>query len=200
MRRAVALALLTMCLSAPAAEAQHSRPTSRPSGGGAGPAEPVTSPGGLTFTAPDGWEQQDASSRMRVVQYVLPRAEGDDEDASLVIYYFGGGQGGSVEANVERWLAQFRQPDGSSNEDAAELSEGQVAGLDTHFVDVSGTFVAETRPGSGERVNKPGFRMLAAIVLAPGGPHFLKLVGPEDTVARWEESWEEFLDDVTVEQ
>ena len=50
---------------------------------------------------------------MRVAQYKLPKAAGDSEDALLVVYYFGQGQGGSPQANIDRWIEQMKQPDGS---------------------------------------------------------------------------------------
>src|SRR5687768_10734370 len=67
----------------------------------------------LKYKVPAGWVEEDRSSSMRVAQYKLPRAEGDTEDASLVLYYFGKGQGGSAAANVERWANQMQQADGS---------------------------------------------------------------------------------------
>ena len=47
------------------------------------------------------------SSSMRVGQYKLPKSEGDKEDASLVLYYFGATQGGSPQANIDRWIGQI---------------------------------------------------------------------------------------------
>jgi hypothetical protein len=43
----------------------------------------------LRFKMPDGWVSESPSSRMRGAQYTLPKADGDAEDASLVVYYFG---------------------------------------------------------------------------------------------------------------
>src|SRR5918996_731063 len=67
----------------------------------------------LKFRVPAGWVEEERTSSMRVAQYRLPKAEGDTEDASLVLYYFGQGQGGSVTANIDRWISQMKQPDGS---------------------------------------------------------------------------------------
>src|ERR1041384_3439741 len=67
----------------------------------------------LKFKVPAGWVEEQRTSSMRVAQYKLPKAEGDTEDASLVLYYFGPGQGGSVTANIDRWISQMKQPDGS---------------------------------------------------------------------------------------
>src|SRR6185295_1324560 len=67
----------------------------------------------LKFKVPAGWVEEERTSSMRVAQYKLPKAPGDTEDASLVLYYFGPGQGGSTTANIDRWLAQMKQEHGS---------------------------------------------------------------------------------------
>ena len=69
----------------------------------------------LKFTVPAGWVEEERTSSMRVAQYRLPKAAGDTEDASLVLYYFGQGQGGSTAANIERWVGQMKQADGSAS-------------------------------------------------------------------------------------
>src|SRR6185436_3558301 len=74
----------------------------------------------LKFTVPTGWVEEPRSSSMRVAQYKLPKAAADTEDASLVVYYFGQGQGGSTAANVERWVGQLKQTDGNAAKDAKE--------------------------------------------------------------------------------
>src|SRR5450432_4574708 len=61
----------------------------------------------LKFKVPSGWVSEHPSSNMRVGQYSLPKAEGDSEDASMVLYYFGSAQGGSVQANIDRWIDQM---------------------------------------------------------------------------------------------
>src|SRR5262245_3759564 len=65
----------------------------------------------LVYVKPDAWTVVKTTSSMRVAQFAVPRAPGDAADGELVLYYFGG-SGGSVEANIERWIAQMQQPDG----------------------------------------------------------------------------------------
>jgi hypothetical protein len=148
-------------------------------------------PAALRYKIPAGWVEEERSSSMRVAQYKLPRSEGDTEDASLVLYYFGKGQGGSTTANIERWASQMQQPDGAK----AKLSEESFTanGLKITAVDASGTYVAETSPGSGTLNNKPGWRLRAAVVETPNGSYFVKLVGPEKTVAHWNEAFAGYL-------
>src|ERR1044072_495547 len=142
----------------------------------------------LKFKVPPGWVEEERTSSMRLAQYKLPKAEGDTEDASLVLYYFGPGQGGSTAANIERWLGQIKQWDGSTDK-SGKLVMTETAGLKMTTVDVSGTYVAETAPGSGTFNNKPNYRLRAAVVETPNGKHYLKLVGPAKTGAQWHASF-----------
>src|SRR6185369_15927057 len=146
----------------------------------------------LKFRVPPGWVEEERTSNMRLAQYKLPKAEGDTEDASLVLYYFGPGQGGSTAANIERWLGQMKQEDGSAAK-SGNLVTTETAGLKMTTVDVSGTYVAETAPGSGTFHNKPDYRLRAAVVETPNGSYFVKLVGPEKTVTQWNDSFVSYL-------
>jgi hypothetical protein len=146
----------------------------------------------LKFRVPAGWVEEERTSSMRVAQYRLPKAAGDTEDASLVLYYFGQDQGGSVTANTDRWIAQMKQPDGSPVKGAKD--EHLVGnGLKVTTVDLSGTYVAETAPGSGTFNNKPGYRMRAAVVETPNGSYYVKLIGQEKTVAQWNDSFLSYI-------
>lgn len=154
----------------------------------------------LKFDVPDGWQSTPPSSSMRVAEFVLPRAGGDASDASLVVYFFGSGSGGSVQANLDRWIGQMTQPDGRRTQDVAR-TESRVSrgGLALTVVDVGGTYIAEVTPGSTDRFNERGYRLIAAIVETPGGAHYVKLTGPAATVAKWETSVTAFLASLRME-
>ena len=151
----------------------------------------VQKPATLRYKVPAGWVEEERSSRMRLAQYKLPRTEPDNEDALLVLYYFGKGQGGTAAANVERWASQMQQADGTK----AKITEESFTanGLKITAVDGAGTYVAETAPGSGEYLNKPGFRLRAAVVETPNGSYYVKLVGPEKTVTHWNDAFAAYL-------
>ena len=147
--------------------------------------------GALTFSKPTSWIDRAPASSMRVAEFVVPKASGDAEDGELIVYYFGG-TGGTVEANLQRWLSQF-QPASDSVRTTAT-----VHGLPLTSLDVSGTYVAEVRPGATERHNKPGFRMRATVVETPKGPYFIKLTGPAATIAGAGAAFEQFLESLAV--
>ena len=149
-------------------------------------------PGRLLFEAPDGWKTRPPASAMRAAEFILPKVEGDPEDADVVVYYFGG-QGGDVEANISRWVAQMQQPDGRASKDVAKRTTRTVNGIDMTILDVTGTYVAEVRPGATEHFNKPGFRMRTVVVPTPRGPYFIKMLGPDKTVQHWGPAFDTFL-------
>ena len=122
-------------------------------------------PGSLKFTAPKGWETRAPSSAMRVGEFAVPGVNGS---AELVVYYFGG-TGGSVDANIQRWVGQMQQPDGRPTSEVAKRETKTINGLDISLLDVSGTYVAEMRPGATEKHNSPGFRMRTAVITTPRG-------------------------------
>lgn len=135
---------------------------------------------------------------MRLAGFVLPRAKGDPEEALLVVYFFGG-QGGSADANLQRWMTQMKQPDGRPSREVARTSTLVNNDLKITLLDLTGTYVAEMTAGSAERYDKPHFRMKAAVVETPGGPYFVKVTGPEKTVARWNDSFTAFLKSLRVQ-
>jgi hypothetical protein len=146
---------------------------------------------------PEGWVEQTPTSTMRQGQFALPRVEGDPADGELVVFYFGPGQGGSAEANIDRWIGQITQPDGSSSKEKAKTSKRTVAGLSITVVDITGTYQALMMPGAPSGGPNNGYRMIAAVVETPQGPWFFKLVGPEKTVAKWSGSFDQFLNGMT---
>ncbi len=147
---------------------------------------------GVSFVPQTGWEIEETASSMRAAQFRLP-GDSSIDDAQLVIYYFGPKGAGPVEDNIDRWCGQFEQPDGRAARDAAATAKRIVGGLAVTTIDLPGTYVAETFPGSGDRVNQPDYRLLGAIIETDAGPYYAKLVGPAQTVARWHASYDAFI-------
>ena len=136
---------------------------------------------------------------MRLAQWTLEPGSKGSQSAEVAIFYFGPGEGGSAEANLQRWYGQFEQPDGTATRDRAEVRRFQVNGLAITRADMEGTYVAEVRPGAPEKHHQPEYRMIAAVVEGPNGPWFIRLLGPEETVRRWEADFDRFLHSVRVE-
>jgi SOS-response transcriptional repressor LexA len=170
---------------------QASNSPAEQSSGNSAPAQNIA--GDLRFKVPEGWTTETPTSEMRVAQYKLAKADGDSEDALLVVYYFGRGQGGSTQANIDRWISQIKQPDGQPSNEKAKTETLNVNGLQVTTVDVTGTYAGGMSPDSAPANNKSIYRLRAAVVETPKGSYFLKLTGPEKTVGHWDQAYNDYL-------
>jgi len=158
-------------------------PAGHPDISGTPPAlgEAASSVAGLAWDIPEEW-QAGAQRPMRAATYLVAAAPGDPEGAECAVFYFVTGQGGDVDANVERWIAQFEQPDGSASTKAARTTKLDVDGLPVTRVEVTGTYTASMGPMGGAKSNKENHQLLGAIVEGPEGAVFFKMTGPRETV------------------
>jgi hypothetical protein len=131
--------------------------------------------GGVKWTVPATWTEQPAR-QMRVATYTIPAAKGG-EAGECGVFYFGKGQGGSIEENAARWGSQF---DGGAS---PKTSVETIAGYKVHRVRTAGTYLAPGGPMMQSQGKKPGWQLSGAIVEAPEGNVFFKCVGPEKTIA-----------------
>ncbi|MEO6323477.1 MAG: hypothetical protein ABIT01_10185 [Thermoanaerobaculia bacterium] len=144
-------------------------------------AESASGAGGLSWSVPKGWMTVPSASQMRKVTYKIPAAAGDAEPGEMAVFFFGQGQGGSVESNVERWMGQFESDKGAPP--AARPKVLKIGTIAVTLVSASGTY-ASGMPGTGQTVDKRGWALYGAIAQGPQGPVFFKLVGPKKTIER----------------
>jgi len=153
--------------------------------------------GELRYKVPEGWQVERPNSNMRVAQYKLPKADSDSADAELVLYYFGQGQGGSAQANIDRWLNQMQQPDGSPSKEKAQIEKLTVNSMPVTTVDVLGKYNGGmASPGatpSATLADMSNYRLRAAIIETPKGFYFVKLTGPQKTVSRWDQAFTDYI-------
>ncbi len=148
---------------------------------------------GLRWTTPANWKAE-AQRPMRLATYTIPPATGDHAGSECGVYYFGPGQGGSVEANMDRWIGQFLQPNGQPSKDAAKLEKKTVHGLKVTTVDVSGAYTGMGGPNAQPAgPPKTGYRLLGAIVEGPQGSIFFKFTGPAKTVGENKSAFDKML-------
>ena len=150
----------------------------------------------IQFDTPIAWTKISTNSSFRVAEYRLPRTVGDIEDAELVVYYFGG-DGGTVEANLQRWTNQMRQEDGKPSSEVATTTQFEISGFTVTVLDVPGIYAAEVQPGSGMHFFKRNYRLKAAVAETPSGPYFFKLTGPNETVSSWESDFLTLLESLS---
>ena len=151
---------------------------------------------GLRWTAPQGWKPE-GERPMRAATYSIVPVAGDTGVAECVVNFFGPGQGGGIEANVERWRNQVLGTDGKPA--AAKVDKKTVRGVAITMVDASGTYTGMGGPMmAGKPV--PGYRLIGAIAEGPGGNVFFKLTGPAKTIAAQQKSFEQLLMSIAPEK
>ena len=153
--------------------------------------------GGASLEAPATWKRVQPKSGMVETEFAIP-SEGKAADGGplppgrMTVM----GAGGSVEANIERWCGQFSQPDGGSTKDKSSTKTLKVAGRDVTLVDIVGTY--KDSPGGpfagGQAIDRPEYRMLAAIVEGPDGNYFLKFYGPAATVEKHADGFRKMIE------
>ena len=150
---------------------------------------------GLRFLVHSSWARVPAASEMRAAQFRLPKAGSDTEDGELVLFHFGSGQGGGTQDNIDRWLGQIAQPDGSPTTAKAVTLIRTVNGLKVTSVDASGSYT-----GMGDKAPRTGWRLLGGVVEGKGGPWFWKAVGPATTIEAAKVGFETLLGSVEAHQ
>lgn len=126
--------------------------------------------GAFSFERPQGWQWIVPSSPMRKAQLAV--ASGDAA-AEVTFFHFGAGQGGGVQANVDRWFGQFQ--DATTGQERETSSATPLT-----IVRARGTFQSGM-PG-GPTTPMTGYALLGAILESPEGDVFVKMTGPAATV------------------
>jgi hypothetical protein len=185
------LSVLVVCCVVAACQAWASdRPISADAAGGG----TVVKLGGLSSKTPATWKEEKPTSAMRINQFKLPRAGGDNEDAELVIFFFEGGAG-SVGDNIKRWQGMFVPPAGKTIDDVSKIEKLKVGNANVTYLDVRGTFNSKNPPfdPNAKTEKKVDYRRFGVIFEAPGGQYFLTATGPERTLEQHKKSFDEWL-------
>jgi hypothetical protein len=128
--------------------------------------------GSFTFARPDRWEWVRPTSPMRKAQLAVPGQDGGSP-AEVTFFHFGAGQGGSVQANVDRWFKQFS--DGYTDAKSEQVGQTTVT-----FVKAEGTF-ASGMPG-GPTTPMKDYALRGAILESKSGDVYVKMTGPKAIV------------------
>lgn len=128
---------------------------------------------------------------MRAATYIIPPAAGDTASAECAVYFFGTGQGGTVESNLERWKGQGVGPDGKAAD--AKIAKRTIHGLAMTTLDTSGDYTGMGGPMAASKSVQSNYRLLGAIIVGPDGNVFIKLTGPAKTVAASQAEFEKLL-------
>mgnify|MGYP007114243243 CR=1 FL=1 len=149
----------------------------------------VAEVGGLVFPRPGSWVWSKPRMRFRTLQYDVPSRPDSDGSAEIVFSLFRGSDGGPTDMNIERWVGQFRDADGEAVE--AVITTKEIGGMSVTRIETAGSYQS-----MGAAAPRTGQGLIGAIIEAPGRRVFVRLVGPEGTVAATREAFDAMLDGV----
>jgi len=141
--------------------------------------------------APSAWQSRPPASSMRLAEFALPDADGTSDPSEVVVFFFGPGQGGSVEANLERWRAQFSDADGNHPEPSIEKLPN--ATFTTTIVEFRGNYARGIGMGGTPGEAVPDQILLAAVVETPGGNLYVQAHGPAASIMAQKDAFRSFV-------
>jgi hypothetical protein len=151
---------------------------------------------GMTFQAPASWKSSTPSGFMRRAELKVDPIEGDDYPAELVVFSFNSDAGG-VQANLERWRKLFKDKDGNSP--TIESKEVKGKNTDVTRAETSGHYYPSQAVGRKDP-DRPGARLLGAIVLGDGVSYFIRMIGPDKTMTKLRTDFDDMLGTIKLEK
>jgi hypothetical protein len=135
----------------------------------------------LVWKMPAAWQEAVNPNAMRLATYHAPG--GVEVAVSRA--------GGSTEANIQRWIAQF---DGVGHDGRTERT---VRGLHVVTVEVAGTYAGGGMAMGAPAEPKPDWAMVGSIVETRSPSYFFKMTGPAAAVRAARPVFDRFIDGVT---
>jgi hypothetical protein len=153
--------------------------------------------GALTYKTPESWQKEEPTNPMRKEQFAVINKNLDGE-AELATYVFPGEVGG-VEANLERWKAQFKNDE---FKDVLDIRRFNIGHLPVTVFEAKGTYLQALNPAdpASEKQEIPGAAMLAAIVELKEQLYFFKMIGDAPIVEAEEKNFDDFLNTLSVDE
>jgi hypothetical protein len=139
--------------------------------------EPIKA-GEFTFSYAAPWIRQAVTSSMRAGQLTYKQADEKIKNVDVIFFHFGPGGAGGIQANIDRWAAQFVGEAETKTEEKTVNDRKIIyfTGKGTYQESMGGPFAGQSTP-------REGYTVLAAILPSEGGPVFLKMAGPNESIA-----------------
>lgn len=144
---------------------------------------------GLEAHAPAAWTMVPPATDKRLVQFKIT-TPGEGMTAEVIVYYFGKGDGGTAEANIERWQGQFV---GTKDHPVIPtVNRFESNGMTVTTAELHGAYARGIGVGP-VGVPKPDQTLLAAVVETPEGNLIIQLHGKAASVSAQKESFLSFV-------
>ena len=145
--------------------------------------------GKVTLPVTADWESVEPRVNIIEHEFRIPRVGDDGADGRLTIMTAGGG----VQANIDRWLGQFKPGGGQRPQNEAQPAQEVVEEVSIHWVDIRGTYLDRRGPFA-PATERPNYRLLGAVLGVPGaGEVYVKFYGPAATLEEHEGAFQKMI-------
>lgn len=141
----------------------------------------------MTTVAPESWLIVPPSSSMRLAQFEIS----NDKLSEVIVFYFGAGQGGGPQANIARWVGQFRPVNGKPVEPTVDKRTTN-GGFGVTWVEIQGDYARGVGVGPVGKY-KPDQMLIAAITRTPRGNLYIQFHGDRETVLEHRTEFSQFV-------
>jgi hypothetical protein len=134
--------------------------------------------GDMTFKLPESWAAAKNTSRMRLATYAVKPVKGEKDAGEVTVFRF---PKQPIKANIDRWIGQFEGGD-----KAAKIAKGTCPTGEYYVLETVGTFKKPkpgTPPFQRQTISVKDYRMLGVVLPREKDMVFVKLSGPNKTVA-----------------
>ncbi len=149
---------------------------------------------GYCGVVPPSWRAVPPETTKRLLQFRI--ADAAASGAEVIVFYFGPGEGGTPQANIERWRGQFIGANHTPVTPAIERFKSH--GMETTTAELRGTYARGIGVGP-VGTPKPDQTLLAAVIESPKGNLILQLFGDSATVARERDGFLAFVRSIIPE-
>jgi hypothetical protein len=135
---------------------------------------------GVKMTVPESWKSHATNSNFHLMQFSIPKMDGDKDDTVVSVWYFGLNGAAGIHENFQRWIDEF-----SPKDRKLKVTTGKCPAGDYLLLDISGTWDRDVpRKGGGSSIVRTTGREIAvAVTAAHAGDYFYRLMGTDQTVA-----------------
>lgn len=134
--------------------------------------------GALTFEATAKWKKVPPKINFIHAEFSIPKTEGDETDGRITFSQVGG----SIDDNLDRWVAQFKDADATDKEQVIRKSE-TVDGKNVQLIVIHGTFIDSGGQPLGPKTERENYSMMGAAIEVEGGNNvYIKAYGPRKTM------------------
>lgn len=141
----------------------------------------------MATVAPDSWRAIPPSSSMRLAQFAIS----DEGLGKVIVFFFGAGQGGGAQANIARWVGQFRPVNGKPVQ-AMVTNMKTFGGFLVTWVEIQGDYARGVGVGPiGDY--KSDQMLIAAIIQTSRGNLNVQFYGDKGTVLEHRNEFAQFV-------